>query len=191
MALEIDPKRTAVLALDLQNELVNATPGGSQVLVQVRRVLEVARRRAIPIIHITVSFRADYRDLPVASPLFATVRDNTMLCAGTPGAEIHPDVSPREREPVLNKTTVDPFLTTNLQSLLHNFDVNTLVLMGLWTNYVVEATARHAADMSYRVLVVREACASNSEENHDFAMERILPTLATVTSVDEVLQALG
>ena len=191
MALEVDPKRTAVLALDLQNELVNATLGGSQVLAEVRRVLDVARRQAVPIIHVTVSFRADYRDLPAASPLFATVRDNTMLRAGTPGAEIHPDVSPREGEPVVNKTTVDPFLTTNLQSLLHNLDVRTLILIGIWTNYVVEATARHASDMSYRVIVVREACASNSEENHNFAMDRILPTLATVASVDEVLQALG
>jgi hypothetical protein len=39
---------------------------------------------------------------------------------------------------VINKTCVDPFLTTNLGQAPINFDVNTLVLIGLWTNFVVE-----------------------------------------------------
>lgn len=64
------------------------------------------------------------------------------------------------------------------------------ILMGLWTNYVVEATARHASDVGYRVVVVCECCTSNTEENHNFSMQNILPTVSTVVSLDEVLQAL-
>jgi nicotinamidase-related amidase len=44
----------------------------------------------------------------------------------------------RPDELVINKTCVDPFLTTNLGQAPINFDVNTLVLIGLWTNFVVE-----------------------------------------------------
>ena len=65
-----------------------------------------------------------------------------------------------------------------------------MILMGLWTNYVVEATARHGADMGYQVIVVRECCASNNEENHHFSLERILPTIATVAGLEDVLAAL-
>lgn len=193
MALTLDLKRTAVLAMDLQNDIVSATPGVAEtkVLPNIRRVLDVSRRKQVPVIHITVSFRSDYRDAPGASPLFQMVRQNKMLRAGTPGAEIHPDVRPQENEPVLNKTCVDPFLTTGLDQLLHSLDASTLVLMGLWTNYVVEATARHAADLGYRVIVVRECCASNTDENHSFAVTHILPSVATVASLDEVLQAVG
>lgn len=192
MALSIDPKRTAILALDLQNDIVTATPGVAEkkILPTIGQVLEAGRRKQVPVIHITVSFRPDYRDAPAASPLFQMVRQNSMLRAGTPGAELHPDVRPLANEPVLNKTCVDPFLTTNLQQLLHSLDVSTLVLMGLWTNYVVEATARHASDMGYRVIVVREGCASNTDEGHNFAMSQILPSIATVCGLDEVLQAL-
>lgn len=92
-------------------------------------------------------------------------------------------MTPRPDELVLNKTCVHPFLTTNLGQALNNFDANTLVLIGLWTNYVVEATARHGADMGYHVVVVRDCCASSDEENHRFSMERILPTIATVAAL--------
>ncbi len=190
MVLSIDPKRTAILAMDLQNEIVNATPNGVQVLANVRRVLEAGRQKRVAVLYITVSFRSDYRDAPIAQPLFQMVRQAAMLRAGTPGAEIHADVKPRADEPVLNKTSVNPFLSTNLQQLLHSLDTNTLILMGLWTNYVVETTARHAADMGHRVMVVREGCASDTEENHNFSMNQILPTVATVCSLDEVLEAL-
>jgi nicotinamidase-related amidase len=93
-------------------------------------------------------------------------------------------------ELVLNKTCVDPFLTTNLGQALQNADANTIILMGLWTNYVVEATARHASDMGYRVFLVRECCASNTVENHEFTINKILPTICYVVSVKDTLAAL-
>lgn len=193
MALTIDAKRTTLLALDFQHDNITATPGikEKRILENTARLLEAARRRQLRIIHITASVRRDYLDMPRASSLWIKLRESKTLIIGTPGAEIHPLVAPRADDLVINKTCVDPFLTTNLGQALVNFDVNTLILVGLWTNYVVEATARHAADMGYRVIVVRECCASNGEQNHEFAMTRILPTIATVARLDDVLLALG
>lgn len=193
MPLALDPTRTALLLLDYQHDNITATPGiaPARVLEHSARVLEAARRRGLRVIHITASVRRDYLDMPRASSLWKTLRERKTLIQGTPGAEIHPLVAPRLDELVINKTCVDPFLTTNLGQALINFDVNTLVLIGLWTNYVVEATARHAADVGYRVVIVRECCASNDAENHEFAMARILPTIADVSRLDDVLVALA
>ncbi len=191
--MRIDPRRTAVLALDFQMDNIAATPGVAEakVLEHSARVMAAARARGVPVIHITASVRADYRDMPRASALWIKLRESRTLIAGTPGAEIHPLVKPAPDELVINKTCVNPFLTTNLAQALQNFDANTLVLLGLWTNYVVEATARHGADMGYSVIVVRDCCASNDADNHRFSMERILPTIATVASLDDVLAALA
>ncbi len=63
--------------------------------------------------------------------------------------------------------------------------------MGLWTNFAVESTARTAADMGYRVVIVQDACASNSDENHGFAITNILPMFATIATATEVRQALS
>lgn len=153
-------------------------------------LLDAARQAdAIPI-HVTASVRSDYRDIPKDNPLWIGVRKQKSMIFGTEGAQIHECVAPLASELVINKTCVDPFLTTNLGQALINADVNTLILFGLWTNYVVEATARHASDMGYRVFIVSDCCAGNDEENHKWAMERILPTLAYITTSSEVIEAL-
>lgn len=190
--MKIDRRRTAALLLDVQNDLIPATAGirENRTLEHIASVLRAARRAGLAVIHVTASVRRDFRDIPSNSPLWLGLRKKRQLIAGTRGAAIHPSVKPLATELIVNKTCVDPFLGTNLEQVLHNADVNTLILMGLWTNYVVEATARHAADIGYRTYVVREACASNDLENHAFAIERILPTICYVVGVKEVLAAL-
>jgi len=188
----IDPKRTAVLLCDVQMDLVGITPGlkRRRVLQNMAAVLERGRRKKASVIHITASVRPDFLDLPKDNPLWDNLRKAKQLIIGTPGARIHPAVKPLKTELVLNKTCVDPFLTTNLGQALHNADVNTIVLMGLWTNWVIEATARHASDMGYRVFLVEDACGSNTEENHDFAVKNVLPTICYVVSAQDVIAAM-
>jgi nicotinamidase-related amidase len=62
--------------------------------------------------------------------------------------------------------------------------------MGVWTNYVVEATARTGADSSYRIIVVTDGCASNTDDNHQFFITQILPMLGTAATANEVIAAL-
>lgn len=192
MKLRIDARRTAVLVLDVQNDLVEATPRirEERILENIAAVIAAARRHRTPVIHVTASVRADFRDIPRDNPLWDGLRRSRQLISGTQGAAIHAKVKPLKSELVLNKTCVDPFLTTHLGQALHNADANTLVLMGLWTNWVVEATARHGSDMGYRVFVVKDACASNTPENHEFAVRKILPTICYVVTTAEVLAAL-
>ena len=191
--MKIESERTAVLSLDVQNDLVKITPGmkENKVLENIARVIRAARREGILVIHITAAVRPDFRDIPRDNPLWINIRESKLMIAGTKGAEIHHKVKPLKAESVLNKTSVDPFLTTSLRQALQNADVNTLILAGLWTNYVVEATARHASDMGFRVFVVRECCASNEVANHEFALDRILPTLCYVVSLKEILEAIN
>lgn len=192
MKMRIDPKRTAVLVLDVQNDLVKVTPRikENRILENIAAVIGAARRRKTPVIHITASVRSDFLDVPRDNPLWDGLRKSRQLIFGTKGAAIHSKVRPLKSELVLNKTCVDPFLTTNLGQALQNHDVNTVVLTGLWTNWVVEATARHASDMGYRVYIPRQCVASNTFENHDFAINRILPTICYVVNMKDVLAAL-
>ena len=190
--MELDPKRTAVITLDVQNDLVNNTKGvlGSGMLDRMASILAAGRKAGSEIIHITASVREDFKDIPKDNPLWIMVRSQKSMVLGTEGAQLHESVAALPNELVLNKTCVDPFLTTNLGQALINADVNTLVIFGLWTNYVVEATARHASDIGYRVFIVSDCCAGNDEENHKWAMEKMLPTLSYITTTGEVLNSL-
>src|SRR5690606_33886090 len=175
--------------LDFENDIVGSAPDVAPVLINARRVIEAGRHTGAPVVFVKVSFSDGYRDAPT-SPLFQMARQKGILRAGTPGAEIHDQLRPLPHEPVLNKTCVNPFLTTNLQQRLHTLGASTLVIMGLWTNFAVESTVRHAADMGYQVIVVHDACASNTRDNHDMTVQRILPAFATVVEARDVLRAL-
>ena len=192
MTLELDPRRTAVLALDLQNDIVAAITNVEAVLDNVNNVLGTAREQKVPVVYVTVSFSEGYPDAPVKThPLYKMVSENRMVLAAESGGEIHPSVQPEQNELVLNKTSVDPFTTTRLAQQLQILDVNTIIIMGTWTNFVVESTARTAADKGYRVIVVQDACGSNSDENHEFSMSNLMPMFATVADTADVCEALG
>ena len=192
MTLELDLRRTAVLPLDFMNDIVAATPNVEPVLNNANTVLDAARDHDVPVVYVTVSFTEGYPDAPVKThPLYRMVSENRMVIAAESGGEIHASVTPKQNELVLNKTSVDPFVTTRLAQHLKILDVNTIIIMGLWTNFAVEATARSAADLGYRVVVVRDACGSNSDENHEFSMSNLMPMFATVVDAAELCEALS
>ena len=188
----LDARRTAVLTLDVQNDLVAITPGltANRTLENIAAILKAARAKKAEVIHITASARKDFRDIPAHQPLWIGIKKAKLMIRGTKGAELHPKSRALKSELVMNKTCVDPFLTTNLAQALINAGADNLVLTGLWTNYVVEAAARHASDLGYRVVVVRDACASNTEDNHAFAVDVLLPTICEVGDTKDVVKAL-
>ena len=191
MTLELDLGRTALLPLDFQNDIVAGVANAEPILNKAKIVLDAARDRKVPVVYITVSFTEGYADAAAKThPLFKMVSEAGRVVAGSSGAEILANMAPKKGELVLNKTCVDPFITTRLAQHLKILDVDTIIVMGFSTNFVVESTTRTAADMGYRVIVVSDACGSGSEENHTFSMSNLLPMFATVADAEEVRQAL-
>ncbi len=193
MALSLDPQRTAIMAMGFQNDILAMIPNHREknLLGAVKSVLDAGRRRGVTIVYITVSFRSDYADAPAQSPLFQGVKQEGVLKAGTPGAAICDELKPEAGDIVINKHCVDPFNGTHLHNLLRNRGVDRLVLMGVSTNYVVEAAARTGADSGYRVIVVRDGCASDTEESHQFFIKNTLPMIGVAATANEVGAALG
>jgi nicotinamidase-related amidase len=192
MALTLDSKRCTVMAMDFQKEILGMTPQYREtpLLGTVQRVLDTARQTGATMIYITVSFRDDYADAPAHSPLFQDEKARGVMKAGSPGAAICDELMPHAGDLVINKHSVDPFNGTHLANVLRARNVDTLVLMGVWTNYVVEATARTGADSGYRIIVVTDGCASDSEDHHQFFITQILPMLGTAATANDVIAAL-
>lgn len=193
MALTLDARRTAFMAMDFQNDILAITPHYREknLLGTVKRVLDGGRLKGVAIVHVTVSFRDDYADAPAYAPLFQDEKAKGVMKTGSPGAAICTELAPQAGDIVVNKHCVDPFNGTHLHNLLRSRGVDTLVLMGVWTNYVVEAAARTGADSSYRIIVVSDGCASNSDDSHRFFMQKILPTIGTAATATDVIAALG
>lgn len=106
MPAQIDPARTAVLALHFQVDVVKREGafGGPFFAAEVERrgiipkakvVLDAARKAGIRVIYTRVCFRPGYPDLIVNSPLFGFVQQTGALVEGSPGAEIIPELAPQ------------------------------------------------------------------------------------------------
>ena len=65
-----------------------------------------------------------------------------------------------------------------------------IVAMGVSTNFAVEGTVRGAVNRTLAAIVVEDCCASVPHELHEFAIQRILPLIAQVTSAADVIEAL-
>lgn len=193
MALTLDPKRCAVLAMDFQHDILETTPNYREkhLLETVARVLDAARRAGATVIHVTVSFRDDYADAPPHVPLFQEEKAKGVMKAGSPGAEVCAKLRPQAGDLIVTKHTMDPFNGTPLANLLRARGIEALVLTGVQTNFVVEATARTGADSGYRVVVVTDGCASDTEDHHQFFVDTILPKIGIAATADDVIEALG
>lgn len=202
MALELDKGQTALLVMDLENDLVHEEGAfkdfgfakmvkDNDVLGKVNTLLAAARRAPVKVIYISVKFRPGHPEASPHAGLFQAVVSANALVEGTWGATIHDAVSPQEGEPVVTKRAVSAFAGSDLEKLLQTAGMTTLILSGVATNFVVEGTAREASDRGYNVVVVGDCCASVSQEAHESALTTALPFLATVTTLDEVTAALG
>ena len=201
MALELDKSKTALLAMDFENDIVHEEGAlkdfglaqmvkENDILAKVSTMLDAARSAGVQVVYVSVKFRPGHPEVSPYTGLFQAVVATNALVEGTWGAQIHEAVAPREGEPVVTKRAVSAFAASDLEKLLNASGISTLLLSGVATNFVVEGTAREAADRGYNVVVVGDCCSSMSQEAHDAALNTVLPFLATITTLDEVTAAL-
>jgi biuret amidohydrolase len=187
-----DPARTAFLALDCQNDICHergAFTGpiagqirGSGVFDAIAACLAAARRAGMLVVHVRhLADPAVRDDAQESSRVLRGMRRAGALVPGTWGAQILDEVAPVEGEPIVDKHRISAFAGTDLDRALRQAGVDSLVLSGVSTSFVVEGTARDAVDRGFRTAVVGDGCVDLSEESHRVALQHVLPMLTTVT----------
>src|SRR5262249_43106982 len=189
MPTDVDFHRAAVLPMDIQRGVVSVYVKDEGFLERVATVLRHARQRNLPVIHVKVAFRPG---VPEASPrnMFLSAIKASLphqrFFQGETGA-IHAAVGHEDTDLLVTKTRVSAFAGTDLDLLLRANNIETLVLFGLVTGGVVLSTALHAADLDYRVVILKDCCADVDADVHACLIETILPRQATVISSSEFL----
>jgi nicotinamidase-related amidase len=153
-------------------------------------LIATARDADMMVIHIVVAFRPGHPELSPRNTVFSVVKANRMLVAGSEGAAIHPAAAPREREPIVVKHRISPFVGTDLDMILRANGIDTLVLAGVHTSGVVLSTVCQAADLDYRLVVVRDCCADPDAEAHAVLLDIVIPKRAAVVTTAEFAAAL-
>ena len=188
MAQTFDPVHSAILSLDLQTGIVSIYTRDGELVSRAGALLQDGRAAGMTIVHVKVGFRSGLPEIHPRNMLLGAIKRSPahqQLFTG-PSSAIHPAVSPQDDDLVVTKSRINAFVATDLELLLRAREIDTLVLFGIATSGVVLSTALTAADLDYRLFIVKDCCADLNESVHTCVLEKVLPRYATVLSSEEL-----
>ncbi|MCG9095740.1 cysteine hydrolase family protein [Laribacter hongkongensis] len=209
--LEFDPGTTALIMIDMQRDFVE--PGGfgemlgndvsllRSAIEPCRRLLEAAREAGVFVVHTREGHRADLTDCPVAKRLRGGLECGIgdkgpmgrILVRGEYGHDIIPELYPVAGEPVVDKPGKGAFFATDLDLLLRNRNIRTLIVCGVTVEVCVHTTVREANDRGYECVVPSDCVASYFPEFYRVALEMIKAQggiFGWVSDADRIVEAL-
>jgi nicotinamidase-related amidase len=189
--ISVDPWRLALIIIDMQRDFLE--PGGfgealgndvsqlARIVPTCSALLAGLRAAYIPIIHTREGHRPDLSDAPRAkiergAPSMRIGDAGPMgriLIRGEAGHDIVADLRPLAGEPVVDKPGKGAFYQTDLDLMLRNGGIDTLLVCGVTTEVCVHTTIREANDRGYRCIAVADCCASYFPEFHEVGLRMI------------------
>jgi nicotinamidase-related amidase len=184
----LDPKRTALLVVDVQNVVLeeasataNAyfqTEAREHVLPNLRRLIDGCRQNGAEVMYTVIeNLTKDGRDRSLDYKL-----SDFFIAKGSREAQVIDAVAPGDDDIVLPKTSSSLFNSTNVDYLLRNIGIETLAVTGFLTDQCVDHTLRDAADRGYYSVCIEDACATHTPERHAAALELFGGYCRTVTT---------
>ena len=180
----LDPDLTSIGGLAEQAAQRNILP----------RIAELAtafRAADAPVFHIHIGYRPDFLGCATTSPLMGRSRREARMVAGTPDSEPMPDVEPLDGDFVCSRRSgLAMWYGTDLDAMLRNLDVKTVVLVGVSTNLALFGGSLGAVDRGYQSVIAEDATAGGSAETHAWMVENSLPLLSAMSTAAEVTEAI-
>jgi nicotinamidase-related amidase len=201
--MPIDPKRTAVVLIEYQNDFTSeggALHGAVQgvmeqtgMLENTRALADAARAAGATIVHAPITFAPGYGELsPSPYGILKGVVDSTAFVKGEWGAEIVDSLAPQAGDVVVEgKRGLDTFATTNLDFILRARGITTIALGGFLTNCCVESTMRTGYEKGYEVITLSDCVAATSPEEHENAIRFDYPMFSAVMTSEVLARELG
>lgn len=192
----VDPTHAAVVTQELQGGVVgpgSALPAladaAAEVLPAVRRLVAAARRAGVPVLHCVAERRDDGRGSNTNARLFhGVLRSPVRLTPGSPAAAVVPEIGAEPSDLVLRRLHgLGPMAGTDLDPILRNLGVRTIVGVGVSVNVGMTNFVMDAVNLGYQFVLPRDGTAGVPRDYADAVIEHTLSLLATVTTVDEVV----
>ena len=200
--LQLDPKRSALIIQDLQNDVIieggafaeSGAPAHATAQNVVGNVADLAaacRAAGVPVIHVWYLVEQGAVGLRQNAPLFQGVKEADALVRGTWGAAPAEGLEPQDGDHIVEKMRMNGFFETRLDILLRGLGADTIIVSGAWTNMSIEHTARHGADAGYEVVVPSDGTSTTGDEWQNAALNYAMTNVAKVATCAEIKSALG
>lgn len=197
-ALRIDPRRTALLNIDMQNCFVEgypvSAPGGVELLARINELTKACRTAGVLVIHARHVLRPDGSNAGLLAQVPPVAAG--MINKGNRSADFHSDLVVNESDILLEKPRFGAFHGTDLELLLRSKGIDTVIVSGISTSVCCEMTAREAAVRDFRVIFLSDGTATfgigdlSADEVQKASCATIGFLFGRLASLDEVLATL-
>ena len=196
----VTPGHTAMLTMEMQRGVIGdlavipdlaAEVADQNVIANAARLATAARDAGVRVVHCTAEFRADRAGSAVNTPMLAVMmRSPAHLVVGSPAAEVVRELGPDPADIISSRRHgISPFIGTDLDAILRNLGVATVVATGVSLNLGIPGLAIEAVNLGYRVAVVTDAVAGVPRDYGRAVMDNTLALVATRVTVDDLIAA--
>ena len=179
----VNPDHTALIVVDVQNDFVYGrdqlrTPPGTvnpreQILSPLNRFIDRCRTMGVPVIYVYTVHAGDL-DLPPYKARMVRRREPPVCLKGTRGVEFPEKLNkPLPGDPIVIKHGYDAMADHDINTILHNRGVRSLIFSGIDTAVCVDSTLRDAFHRGYYVVLAKDICGSDNPERHETAINLI------------------
>ncbi len=194
----IIPEKTALITIDFQNLFVEgydiAAPTALEAIELTNRLAAACRAADIAVIHIAHQLRPDHSNMGVLADVVPTIRSERLLSGGEQSVDFHPALEIQETDWVVIKPRIGAFTGSDLELILRARGIDTLIFAGVATGVCVDTTARQAALLDFKTIMLTDGTATSGMEGYS-AEELQRMTLAIfnmnfgrVASVQEMIE---
>lgn len=162
----IDPAKTALINVDLQNVFVEgfefSATDGPDVIQRLNNLSAVCRAHGMKVIHTINELRADGSNRGVAAEVVTAYLQSTGanrkggITEGTDPAKLHKSLDVQESDILLTKPRYGAFTGTDLDLILRSNGIEAVIIGGIATNVCCDTTAREANQRDYRVFFLSD-----------------------------------
>jgi len=176
--------KTAVVVIDMINDFVTGvfkSERAAKIIPNIKRLLEFARKQGVPIVYATDAH------MPNADPEFEVWGPHAV--EGSWGAEIINELKPEKSDLRVLKRKYSAFQGTDLDTLLRELKIDTLILTGVVTDICVQHTAADAFFRGYRVIVPQDCVEAEDAPTQNAAIKFLRKAYgAEITTAKELMK---
>lgn len=194
----LDPSHTAVITCEMQRGVIgdlafsDGLAGAANevgIIESGTRLVRGARASGVRVVHAVMAIRADRAGVSINNRIMAAaVRNPDQVLEGSPNASLIPALGPEPEDIVVSRLHgLTPFSGTELDPVLRNLGVTTIVPIGVSLNEAVLGLCLSAADLGYQIVVPTDGVAGIPLDYGDQVLQHTLSWLATLSTVDDVL----
>ena len=196
----LDPRRTALLVIDMQNAFVAPgapmeVPAARAIVAPINRLAAALRKRGVTVIWVSHQNARDGRDWSGFFDSFIAPGRRAdaaaALSAGSELQKLFPELAVEKGDLRLAKNRYSAFIKNDFEQNLKQRGIDTLLIAGTKTNVCCECTARDAMMLDYKVVLLSDCTAALSDEEQRATLENVIQQFGDVRSADEALALLS